>query len=106
MKVSQLKVMTRGWFVGNFDPSCLRTDSCKAACKTYHAGETESRHVHKVATEITLIVSGKVMINNTSFQSGDIVMLEPGEPGEFHALEDTITMVVKVPSVLGDKYRV
>jgi hypothetical protein len=31
-------------------------------------------------------------------------LLEPGESADFNVLEDTTTVVVKVPSLLGDKY--
>jgi len=43
-------------------------------------------------------------MNDQVMSSGDIIILEPGESSDFHALDDTITMVVKIPSVLGDKY--
>ena len=33
-----------------------------------------------------------------------IVQLDPGEPSDFEAIEPTITVVVKMPSVAGDKY--
>jgi hypothetical protein len=31
-------------------------------------------------------------------------VIEPGEGTDFQVLEDTITVVAKVPSMLGDKY--
>ena len=34
------------------------------------------------------------------------VLLEPGEATDFRALEATTTVVVKMPSVIGDKYPV
>ena len=96
--------MIKGWFVGDFFPTCLRTKNFEVAYKNYKKGDKEARHVHKVATEITLISSGKVKMKGVEYKSGDIIMLEPGEGSDFEALEDGATVVVKVPSAVGDKY--
>jgi len=98
--------MTGGWLVGHFEPTCFKTTACEVACKHYAAGAREAAHVHRIATEITLIVSGHVVMNGRSFGAGDIVILEPGEPADFCATEPTITVVVKLPSVANDKYPV
>jgi quercetin dioxygenase-like cupin family protein len=100
----RLSDMIGGWLVGDFEPSCLRTKACEVACKHYEAGASEAAHVHRIATEITLIASGRVTMNGRTFTSGDIVILEPGEATDFKALEQTTTVVVKLPSVIGDKY--
>jgi quercetin dioxygenase-like cupin family protein len=104
MKIARLADMKGGWFAGNFEPTLLRTGAFEAACKYYPAGAVEARHVHRVATEITLVASGSVRMNGHVIGAGGIVVLEPDEPADFEALEDTITMVVKVPSVPDDKY--
>jgi mannose-6-phosphate isomerase-like protein (cupin superfamily) len=104
MKIDTLSNMTGGWFVGDFSPSCERTKAAEVACKHYRAGDWESRHVHKIATEHTLVVSGTIKMNEREIHGGQIVTLLPGEPADFEALEDSITVVVKVPSVIGDKY--
>ncbi len=36
--------------------------------------------------------------------AGDIVMVEPGEATDFVAITDAVNVVVKMPSVMGDKY--
>ena len=102
----RLDDMVGGWLVGNFEPSCIKTDACEVACKHYAAGASEVAHVHRIATEITLIAAGRVRMNGRTFGSGDIVILEPGEATDFTALEPTTTVVVKMPSVIGDKYPV
>jgi quercetin dioxygenase-like cupin family protein len=96
--------MVGGWVVGDFEPTCLRSTACEVACKTYAAGARESAHVHRVATEVTVIASGRVRMAGREFTTGDIIVLAPGEASDFHALDDTITVVVKTPSVPGDKY--
>src|SRR5690242_17609641 len=104
MRKYKLGDMRGGWFVGQFDPSVLKLDSCEVAVKRYRAGDKEPRHVHRLATELTLILSGKVRMNGQPFGDGDIVALEPGEPADFEVLEDSVTVVVKSPSVPSDKH--
>ena len=104
MKTFRLQDMKGGWFVGDFLPTCLKTSDCEVACKHYKKGDAEDTHVHKIATEITLIVEGLVKMNDVTYKSGDIIVLDPGDATDFYALEDTINVVVKVPSVAGDKY--
>ena len=106
MKTFKLADMRGGWFVGQFEPTCLPIDQCEVAVKPYKAGAVEPAHVHRIATELTLIVSGKVTINGKTFVAGDIVQLSPGEPAAFSVIEDTVTVVVKSPSVPSDKYLV
>jgi hypothetical protein len=101
-----LKDMVGGWMVGDFDPSCIRTAACEVACKHYPAGAAEAAHVHRIATELTLIARGRVTMNGRVFTEGDIIILEPGEATDFRALEPSTTVVVKMPSVAGDKYPV
>ena len=104
MRTCQLNQMTKGWFVGNFSPVGLRTEACEVACKHYSAGDYEPRHLHRVATEVTLIVSGRASMNGQIFEAGDIVILDPNDATDFKALEQTVTIAVKVPSVADDKY--
>jgi hypothetical protein len=106
MIVRSLKDMVGGWIVGDFEPTCLKTAACEVACKHYEAGAAEAAHVHRIATEVTLIAAGRVSMNGRTFSAGDIILLEPGEATDFQALERTTTVVVKLPSVSGDKYPV
>jgi len=106
MIVRALKDMVGGWIVGDFEPTCLKTTACEVACKHYEAGASEAAHVHRIATEVTLVAVGRVAMNGRTFTAGDIIVLEPGEATDFRALERTTTVVVKMPSVAGDKYPV
>ena len=104
MKVAKLDQMIKGWFVGNFDPTLIQTEDVEVAVKKYTAGDYEDRHYHKIATELTVIVSGKVKMNNQEFSSGDIIVINPFEDTDFEAIEDTVTTVVKFPGASNDKY--
>lgn len=104
MKNEKLDHMIKGWFVGNFEPSMFPTEACEVAVKHYKAGDREGAHFHKIATEITVIVKGRVRMMNREWGEGDIVMLEPGEVTDFEALTDAINVVVKLPGATQDKY--
>ena len=43
-------------------------------------------------------------MNNVIYNKGSIIEISPGESTNFLALTDTITVVVKLPSVKIDKY--
>ena len=104
MNSGKLQDMFKGWFVGDFDPSLLRTEACEVAVKTYKAGDSEELHHHKVATEVTLILSGRVRMCGKEWGEGDIIVLEPGEATDFVALTDAVNVVVKTPGAKNDKY--
>lgn len=104
MQVEKLDNMVNGWFVGAFSPVAYKTSDVEVAVKKYVKGQNESAHFHKVATETTLILQGLVQMNGQSFGAGDIIILAPGEVCDFTAIEDTVTVVVKHPGALNDKY--
>lgn len=104
MKVARLDSMINGWFVGDFIPTIYKTDSCEVAVKKYAKGDYEEKHYHKIATEITVIVSGHVKMFDCEYKEGDIIVVNPGEATSFEALEDSVNVVVKLPGILNDKY--
>ncbi len=104
MKKFLLSEMTKGWFVGDFSPTIIKTQDVEVGVKHYQKGDHEDRHHHKIATEVTVIISGKVRMNEDVYISGDILVIKPGESTDFEALEDTITVVVKHPGSQNDKY--
>lgn len=104
MNSAQLKDMVNGWFVGAFSPTAFRTDACEVAVKHYQSGQCEALHHHRIATEITLVLSGRVRMCDREWLAGDIIVLEPGDATDFLAITDTVNLVVKVPGALDDKY--
>lgn len=105
MKIAKLSDMTKGWFIGDFRPSLLRTQDVEIAVKTYQKGDCEAAHYHRIATEYTVIISGKVKMNGKEYGKNDIIVMEPSEPTDFECLEDgTVNVVVKIPGVPNDKY--
>ncbi len=95
-----------GWFAGDFTPTLLPSKAFEVSVKYYQAGASEARHVHKIATEFTVVTQGMVRMNGVDYGAGTIVLVPPGESTDFTALTDACTTVLKVPSVAGDKYLV
>jgi quercetin dioxygenase-like cupin family protein len=104
MEINNLDKMFKGWVVGNFKPSLYNTNHVEVAVKKYNSGDYEPTHFHKIATEITVIGKGKVLMNGNEYKTGDIITIKPGEKTDFKVLEDTLTTVIKLPSVKDDKY--
>lgn len=104
MQIFNLDSMINGWFVGDFEPCAWKSKDFEVAVKYYKKGQCEAKHYHKVATEITLIIQGRVRMGGVEFREGQIVLLEPCKSVDFIALTDAITAVVKVPSAKNDKF--
>lgn len=104
MKKFSIEEMTKGWFVGNFEPTVVKTTDCEVGLKQYKAGFKEPSHYHRKAIELTVVVEGRISMNNEEFSKGDIVMIDKNEIVEFKAIEDAITVVYKSGSFKGDKY--
>lgn len=105
MKSFRLENMTKGWFVGAFTPSALTTNACEVAVKYYKVGDHEGKHHHKVATEVTLVLSGRIRMLGKEWTEGSIIVIEPGTETDFEALTDATNVVVKLPGALNDKYK-
>lgn len=99
-----LEDMTKGWFIGPFEPSVLKTGDFEVGYKKYSAGDFEEMHHHKIATEITLIVNGQARMCGEIRKSGDILILSPGAATDFLAITDVETCVIKIPGAKDDKY--
>ncbi len=106
MKVEKLDNMTKGWFIGNFDPSLYKTNDVEVAVKSYKAGDHEDKHYHKIATEYTVIIDGEVEMNGVRYKKNDIIVMEPGDATDFKAITDSTNVVVKIPGANNDKYLV
>ena len=100
----RLADMVKGWFVGDFAPAAVRSSVCEVAVKHYRLGDHEDLHHHRIATEVTVVVSGAVEMMGRGYGEGDIIVLAPHEATGFRAMSDACCVVVKLPGVADDKY--
>lgn len=96
--------MTRGWIVGDFEPSILRTKAFEVGILSHKKGEMWEEHHHKIATEYNVLIAGKMTLNNTMISEGDIFIIYPNESAVPEFIEDCVVVCMKVPSIIGDKY--
>ena len=94
----------RGWFVGGFERAVLKTTDVEVAYQINYKGEKHPAHIHKIATEVNLILSGHVIMSGQHIRAGEGIIFNPGDVCECEYLEDTYTLVVKTPSLPNDKY--
>ena len=104
MEIAKIKDFIGGWFVGNFEPSLYKTNDVEIGIKYYKSGDLEGCHHHKIATEFTAIISGKVLMDGKTYEAGQIIKIKPNVSTNFKAISDTVTVVVKIPGANNDKY--
>ena len=104
MKIIPFKDMKDGWFIGDFDPSVYKTKDFEVAFKTHKKGSYHAPHHHKVATEYNLLIEGSIDFSGKIVNEGEIFIFEPNESSIPIFLTDCKLVVIKTPSVLGDKY--
>ena len=103
MDISNISDFTGGWFIGDFSPTLDATPHAEVCLKRYPAGTTEPVHYQHVATEYTLVISGRCRIGDVELGPDDILRIPPGEAAGFEALEDVVLIAVKTPSLPDDK---
>jgi quercetin dioxygenase-like cupin family protein len=106
MRKRNIKDFWRGWFIGNFDPSLLKTEQFEVGLLTHLKDEKWPKHYHKVGTEYNVLISGRMTVAGSEMHPGDVFVFEPGDIADpiFH--EDCQVLCVKTPSLPGDKYEV
>jgi quercetin dioxygenase-like cupin family protein len=104
MQVGKLNDMFRGWVIGDFEPSLLRTKDFEVGILKHPKGEKWPAHYHKVATEYNILVSGSMKLCGIELVAGDTFILEPNEVADPTFHEDCTIVCIKVPSDTKDKY--
>lgn len=103
MKIYSLDQFTGGWFIGDFEPSIFRNNTFEVSVKNFSKGSKEPLHFQNIATEITIVCKGKILICKQMLNAGEIIEIEPQESCDFEALEDSILVCIKYPSIPQDK---
>lgn len=104
MQIFPTKQLKGGWFVGDFEPTCYKTQACEVSYKTHKAGEVWASHYHKVADEINYLISGEMEINGIRLSSPCVFIIPKGEVSNPIFITDVSLVVVKIPGIPNDKY--
>ena len=88
-------------FVGTHINSLACTAEAKdeVAHHQHEAGYVTPPHTHKIAQELTYIVSGKLLVDGQELSAGKMFLYEPNDVADVKVLEDVDVIVVKWPSV-------
>ena len=104
MDVFNIDDFRGGWFIGDFEPSLLRTGDFEVGWKVHRADEGIEPHVHRRATEYNLVAAGVMDVNGHRLTPGMLFVLRPGERVDAVPVTSEVHVVcVKVPSIPGDK---
>lgn len=95
---------TRGWVVGDFEPSLIKTKNIEVAIQQYSAGDEEEAHYHKEAIEYNIILDGVVKFNDDIYNQYEICIIEKDDITKFKAITNARVLVIKSASIKGDKY--
>jgi len=104
MKVGKLKDFFRGWVIGNFEPSLLKTPDFEVGILHHPKGEKWPAHYHKIATEYNILIDGHMKLCDIELYPGDTFILDPLEVADPIFYEDCTIVCIKVPSNTVDKY--
>lgn len=100
---SNLSEYKNGWLLGNFSPAVIQTSDFEVCVKTFNVGHRETSHYQVIATEITVVLLGKVRMGEILLAEDEILVIEPGEIADFEALTDCKVLGIKFPSLPEDK---
>ncbi len=106
MNITNIKDYIRGWFIGDFEPTVLRTKDFEVGVLTHYKDEHWPSHYHKDSVEYNVLVSGKMIVQGKELNSGDVFIFNKGEIADPVFLEDCKVVCVKVPSLPHDKFEV
>ena len=106
MNITKITDYVRGWFIGDFEPSLLRTKDFEVGVMNHKKDEKWPAHYHKECIEYNVLISGKMIVQGKELNSGDVFVFEKGEIADPIFLEDCTLVAVKVPSIPSDKFEV
>lgn len=106
MHLSKITDYVRGWFIGNFEPTLLKTAAFEVGVLTHKKGEYWTPHYHKESIEYNVLISGKMVVQGKELNSGDVFVFDKREVADPIFLEDCTLVVVKIPSIPSDKFEV
>lgn len=99
-----IKDFVKGWFIGDFEPTILKTKDFEVGIKEYDAGIIEEKHFHKEAVEFTIVLDGIIRMNGIEYYRNDIIQVDKNEINQFESITTSRLLVIKTPSVNNDKY--
>lgn len=95
---------TRGWLIGDFIPSIEKNIDYEVGYLQHQKNTFWDYHYHKKSKEINILIKGKMIINNLTYNTNDIFIINPNVISCPIFLEDCEIICIKIPSSKNDKY--
>ena len=103
MELHKLEDFVKGWVIGDFSPSLYVNQYVEVGIKFFKKGVVEEAHKQLTATEITVVIEGKVRLGSRICEIGDIILISPNEVVDFESLTESKLVCIKFPSIPNDK---
>jgi hypothetical protein len=104
MKIVDPAYMTNGWYIGAFSPTAYYTKDFEVAILEHKMNEEWPAHYHALCDEINYLLKGTMMLNDKMLVAPVIFIVEKNEIANPIFYTDCTVVVVKTPSIPGDKY--
>jgi dTDP-glucose pyrophosphorylase len=95
---------TRGWLIGDFQPSIQRTNDFEIGLLQHAKNEKWGFHYHKKSIEINVLAKGSMIVNGKRINVNDIFIFNQNIISCPLFLEDCEIICIKLPSSPNDKY--
>ena len=103
MKIDRVVDFTRGWIIGDFEPSIFQTKDFEVGIHYHLKGLNPAPHIHREVTEYNVLLEGKLICNGEEMYEGEIFTIEKGEVADIDFLTNCKIVCIKVPSIPNDK---
>ena len=99
----KMEDMFRGWFIGDFEPSVIKTTGFEVGYLFHKKGEKWQTHYHNNVIEVNLLIEGKMILNDLELNKNDIFVIDKKVLACPVFLEDCFIICIKIPHIVGDK---
>lgn len=105
MKKESIKDFNFDYFIGNFNPSLLKTNEVEIAFRSYKKYTIIHPFFRKKDQEIVLITKGCIEYENNLYKKGDILNWAPNEKIYGFIKENTDVLIIRSPGTKSDWFQ-
>lgn len=104
VEIFKLENFTRGWIIGDFEPSLLKNSGVELAVMHKNKGVGVCDfHYHENCIEINVLIKGQMKVNNKIIKENEVFVFNPFVPAICEFLEDCTFVAFKNKSSNKDK---
>ncbi len=92
-----------GCIIGNYSNVLLNTKDFEISIQKYNKGMCDPSYYHKETLTYTVVLEGVIKFHKSIYYKDDIIEIVEWETVSFECLEDATLLIIKIPSIIGDK---